>query len=88
MSDFPADLPTSFDPAIYLHSETGFDHDAPTPATPSHSDELDALQQCIAEDKAQKKAQGIVIQHRAWRLKEAFRSDELYPIGTYLLVST
>ncbi|KAF2649694.1 chromosome transmission fidelity protein 18 [Lophiostoma macrostomum CBS 122681] len=82
MSDFPSDLPTSFDPAIYLHSEPDLAYDAPAPATLSYSDELEALQQCIVEDKAQKNAQGIVIQHRAWRLKEAFLSDELYPIDT------
>lgn len=80
-SDYP-DIPSSFDPAIHLHSETDLVLNAP--ASPSHSDELEALRQCIESDKAQKTRQGIVIQHRAWRTAEAFRSEEDHPIGTYI----
>lgn len=78
-SDYP-DIPSSFDPAIHLHTEADLVLNAP--ASPSHSDELEALQQCIESSKAQKTREGIVIQHRAWKTAEAFRSEEDRPIGT------
>jgi len=69
-----SDIPTSFDPAQFL-SEFDFpNNDAP--ASQSHSDELDALQQCIAEDTAKKNSAGVVIQYRAWNIADIFRSEE------------
>ena len=79
MSDCPPDLLNSFDPAL-LHSELGFLQDAL--ASPSYSEELEALQQCIAEVAAEKKRDGIVIQHRAWRTADVFRSEGEAPLGT------
>ncbi|KAL1621257.1 Chromosome transmission fidelity protein 18 [Diplodia seriata] len=67
----PPDLPSSFDPALFLHS------DVPDllPSS-SHADELEALHQQAHETAAAKTRQGIVIQHRAWRVPEVFLSDE------------
>jgi chromosome transmission fidelity protein 18 len=80
MSSNYGDIP-SFDPAIYLHSELDLIADAP--ASSSHSDELEALQEYTEAQKAKNKQLGVVIQHRAWRTVEAFRSEEGNPIGTY-----
>jgi chromosome transmission fidelity protein 18 len=77
MSSYSPGIPSSFDPAL-LNSELEFIHGVPT--SPSHTDELDAIQQCIAEDTARKNRAGIVIQHRAWRTADVFRSEG--PIGT------
>ena len=79
MSNYSPGIPTSFDPAL-LYSEHEFLDDAPPSL--SHSDELDAIEQTIAEQRAQKNSAGIVIQHRAWNTLEAFRSEEDYTIGT------
>ncbi|KAF2676879.1 hypothetical protein K458DRAFT_379203, partial [Lentithecium fluviatile CBS 122367] len=81
MSNYSPDIPISFDPAL-LRSELDLFDDAPPSL--SHSDELDAIEQTIAEDKARKTSAGIVIQHRAWNTLEAFRSEEDYPIDTPL----
>ncbi|RMZ71856.1 chromosome transmission fidelity 18 [Pyrenophora seminiperda CCB06] len=70
-----SDIPTSFDPAQFL-SEFDLPHNNNEPASQSHSDELDALQQCIAEDTVKKNSAGVVIQHRAWNLADIFRSEE------------
>ncbi|KAH7128575.1 chromosome transmission fidelity protein 18 [Dendryphion nanum] len=80
MSDYSPQLPTSFDPAIYLHSDLQVLQDAP--ASVSHSDELEAIAQCIKEDVQKKTELGIVIQHRAWNTAEAFRSEEERPLDT------
>jgi chromosome transmission fidelity protein 18 len=79
MSEYSPYIPTSFDPALYLHSEADL---ADGPSSLSHSDELEALQQCTAADKAEKSKRGIVIQHRAWITEEVFRSEEDHPIST------
>jgi chromosome transmission fidelity protein 18 len=79
MGTYSSGIPTSFDPAL-LYSELEFLDDAPPSLT--HSDELDAIQQTVAEDRAQKNRAGIVIQHRAWNTLDAFRSEEEYSIGT------
>ncbi|KAF2127529.1 chromosome transmission fidelity protein 18 [Dothidotthia symphoricarpi CBS 119687] len=81
MSSYSPGIPTSFDPAL-LHSELEFIHDQPV--SESHSDEFDALQQCIAQDKAKKNSEGVVIQHRAWNLTEIFRSEGDRSIDTPL----
>lgn len=79
MSSYSAGIPSSFDPAL-LYSE--FDLPQEKPETVSHSDDLDALQACIAEDRARKTQEGVVIQHRAWNLVEVFRSEGEPSLGT------
>ncbi|KAF1811574.1 hypothetical protein P152DRAFT_508107 [Eremomyces bilateralis CBS 781.70] len=75
-------IPSSFDPALHLHSENLL----PEVFHPvsSHSDEFEAIEQVRAEDIARKTASGIVIQHRAWKTCDAFRSDEDRPIRSPL----
>lgn len=77
MSTYSDGIPTSFDPAL-LNSELEF---LEAPATTSFSDDLAAIQQCIADSKVEKTRAGIVIQHRIWNKLDAFRSEEDYPIG-------
>ncbi|KAF2762386.1 hypothetical protein EJ05DRAFT_507934 [Pseudovirgaria hyperparasitica] len=71
------DIPTSFDPAIHLHSEV----DTRLPSE-NHSDEIEAQLQQIEETRITKNREGIVIQHRAWRSVDAFRSEEDYIFDT------
>jgi len=79
MSSYSPGIPSSFDPAL-LNSELEFVHGAP--ATPSYSDDIDAIQQCIAEDIDKKTRAGVVIQHRAWRVADVFRSEGEGIVGT------
>jgi chromosome transmission fidelity protein 18 len=79
MSSYSTDIPTSFDPAL-LYSEYDLHQNAPTSI--SHSDDIEALQACIAEDKTKKSTKGIVIQYRAWNIAEIFRSEGEHFIGT------
>ena len=79
-SDLPDNIPSEFDPAVFLHSEIGLPTTSQT--EPSYSDDLAAFHALVDEDRAEKNRQGIVIQHRAWRLTEVFRSEEDYPIRT------
>ena len=79
MSSYSPGIPSSFDPAL-LHSETALLQDAPV--QPSFSDDFDALQQCITENRTRKNNDGIVIQHRAWKLADIFRSEAEYSTGT------
>jgi chromosome transmission fidelity protein 18 len=73
MSDYSASIPSSFDPAIFYPQ---FDHPQyDAPPSNSFSDDLDALQQCITEDRTKKNRERIVIQHRAWKITEVFRSE-------------
>lgn len=80
----PPRFPSSFDPAIHLHSEQDRHRDAPL-LTSSHSDEFEALRQQLSESTAAKNKQGIVIQHRAWKVPEAFRSEEDHAVGELAL---
>ncbi|KAJ4288942.1 Chromosome transmission fidelity protein 18 [Kalmusia sp. IMI 367209] len=80
MNEYSDGIPTSFDPAL-LNSELEF---LKPPASASFSDDLIAIQECIADDKAKKTNAGIVIQHRIWNKLDAFRSEEDYPIDTPL----
>jgi hypothetical protein len=66
-------FPSSFDPAIHLHSEQGDDAALPPP---TFSDDINGLTAILEESTARKNGQGIVIQHRAWRTVEAFRSED------------
>lgn len=79
MSRYSPGIPSSFDPAL-LYSE--LDHPQDTHPSTSFSDDFDALQQCITEDKAKKTSEGIVIQHRAWNIVDVFRSEGEVWIGT------
>ncbi|KAK0658368.1 Chromosome transmission fidelity protein 18 [Lasiodiplodia hormozganensis] len=64
------EIPSSFDPALFLHSEV------PDLPDSSHTDELEALHLQTRETTEAKTRQGIVIQHRAWRVPDVFRTDE------------
>jgi len=79
MSNYSPGIPSSFDPAL-LYSELDHPQNAPLPV--SFSDDLDALQQCITEDRAKKTSKGVVIQHRAWNIADVFRSEGDVSIGT------
>lgn len=48
--------------------------------SPSHSDELEALEACTKADIERNTKKGIVI-CRAWTLGEAFRSEEDHSVG-------
>lgn len=69
---------SSFDPAIHLQSE----HEHNASHTAAFSDDLEQLQIHIQQTTAQKSKEGIVIQHRAWKTPDVFRSDEDYLIGS------
>lgn len=79
MINHSSGIPSSFDPRL-LDSE--YDHIQNAPNSLSHSDDLEALQACVAEDTVQKNKKGVVIQHRAWNTADIFRSDTEHPIGT------
>jgi chromosome transmission fidelity protein 18 len=79
MSSYPSGIPSSFDPAL-LYSELDYPQDAPPSL--SYSDDIDALQQCITEDANKKTSEGVVIQYRAWKLTDVFRSEGEASIGT------
>ncbi|KAL2014510.1 hypothetical protein VTN00DRAFT_2035 [Thermoascus crustaceus] len=68
----PPSLPSSFDPAIHLHSEPP-DNALPTNhLSESFSDDLEALHL----HRLEQTRKGIVVQHRAWNLSDVFRSDD------------
>jgi hypothetical protein len=52
----------------------------------TNSDDFEALQLIREETIARKNKDGVVIQHRAWPLGEAFRSEADYPAGTVVLI--
>ena len=58
---------SSFDPAIHLHSA----QDPPS----DFQDDIDAAQQQREEIHAWNQANGIVIQHRAWRPQDVIWSE-------------
>lgn len=71
---------SSFDPALHLHSEGEGKSETKLSAC-DYSDDFEALNLQAAEAVAQKTKNGIVIQHRAWRLPDVFRSDDDYQLG-------
>jgi chromosome transmission fidelity protein 18 len=73
--------PSSFDPAIYLHSER--DLLAPR-LVPSHtnSDDIEAVHIQEEELKAAKTKAGVVIQHRSWELPGTLRSEDVFNPAT------
>ena len=86
-SPSPSAIPSSIDPAVYLHSELN-DTEDPKTLLPScsNSDELEALHLQHQETVALKTKQGIVIQHRAWKTADAFRSEEDSLYGQFNLL--
>lgn len=72
MSDYGfSDSLASLDPAICFHSVPDDIERADT-----HSEDLSAFAQHWEDETSKKNKKGIVIQHRSWRLAEAFRSEE------------
>jgi hypothetical protein len=74
--DLP-DCHSSFDPALYLHSESA----DVVCADATYSDDIEALNVRRAETKAEYSRNGTVIQHRAWQAREVFRSDDSVLLG-------
>jgi chromosome transmission fidelity protein 18 len=74
-------LPLTSDPAFY----DDWHHSDPIPAilpSSTHSDELEAIHLTHKESIAKKNKDGQVIQHRAWKTGEAFRSDSYHLPGS------
>ena len=74
-SSLPSSSPP-FDPALHLHSQPDYDPVLPPPH--SNSDDLEALHVQQVEITQEKTKAGIVIQHRAWTIDDALRSDEIF----------
>lgn len=72
----PPSILSSFDPAIHLHSEG-----EATVEAYGASDDIEALNLHARDITTEKTQQGIVIQHRAWKLNDAFRSEGSDSIG-------
>ena len=79
----PLDLPSSFDPAIHLHSEPDL---VDLPSCPT-SDDFEALNIQREESTAAKNRDKVVIQHRAWALADVFRSEEDHQAGACSLTA-
>ncbi|EKG14116.1 hypothetical protein MPH_08731 [Macrophomina phaseolina MS6] len=75
------DYPSSFDPALFLHSEAPDPLDALEHPPSSHTEEIEALRLQTRETTAARTRQGIVIQHRAWKVPDVFRSEEDHQLG-------
>jgi hypothetical protein len=52
----------------------------------TNSDDFEALHLVQEESTARKNKEGVVIQHRAWPLGEAFRSETDFPAGIIVLI--
>ncbi|KIW08594.1 uncharacterized protein PV09_00555 [Verruconis gallopava] len=72
------DFPSSFDPAVYLHSQLSDD----AYATAALSADLLELNRHIEDVRQQKTRERVVVHHRAWNVADVFRSEEDYPIVT------
>lgn len=68
----PLSLPSSFDPALHLHSELPDIESLNHCPSESFDDDIEALHFQRQENLRKR----IVIQHRAWNLSDVFRSDE------------
>ena len=68
----PQVLLSSFDPAIHLHSNP------PEVARPQteYSDDAEALNLVQEEHRVRTAEKGLVIQHRAWNLRDVFHSED------------
>lgn len=70
-------LPSSFDPAIHLHSEIHEPDIADTrPHSDIFSDEVEAYDLQRLETRRELTKKRVVIQHRTWHLSDVFRSDD------------
>lgn len=78
-TSFPSIPPTS-DPALYDNWELEFADPIILPSA-TNSDEIEALYQVQEESITRKNKEGIVIQHRAWKIGEVFKSDLEHPEG-------
>jgi len=74
------DWPSSFDPAICLHSER---IDVAS-IQQTYSDDIGALIVTREELRAENNEKRTVIQHRAWHLPEVFRSEDSFVRGKIL----
>ncbi len=73
---FDTEIPTSFDPAIHLYSRLSDD----ACAYEDLSTDLLELNQHLESTRKKKNRAGVV-QHRAWKVSDVFRSEEDSPIG-------
>jgi chromosome transmission fidelity protein 18 len=73
-------LPFTSDPA--LHDDWEDQVNPLVLPSSTNSDDFEALHLIREETIARKNKDGVVIQHRAWPLCEAFRSEADYPAGT------
>jgi chromosome transmission fidelity protein 18 len=78
-------LPVSSDPAL-LEDWVHFAQSPTILPSSTHSDELEAIRLTNEESIARKNQEGQVIQHRAWKLGEVFRSDHDRLEGSNLIV--
>ncbi|KAL1964411.1 hypothetical protein VTN77DRAFT_6969 [Rasamsonia byssochlamydoides] len=72
----PPPVPSSFDPAWYLHSEPPDSVQHIEPESESFADDIEAFYLQRQETADENRRKGIVIQHRAWNLSDVFRSDD------------
>ena len=77
----PPSILSSFDPAVHLHSEG----EAAVEAYGA-SDDIEALNLHAQDITTEKNQKGIVIQHRAWKLNETFRSEDSDIVGILQLL--
>jgi chromosome transmission fidelity protein 18 len=68
------ELPPTSNPAL-IDDWAQLDQNPPILPSSTYSDELEAIRLTHEENVARKTEAGQVIQHRAWKLEEAFRSD-------------
>lgn len=80
----PPQVPSSFDPAIFLHSESQDNTCHLPPDPPSFTNDLEALHLQRLEIARENREKGIVIQHRSWKLSDVFQSDDDIRPGTRL----
>jgi chromosome transmission fidelity protein 18 len=73
-------LPPTSDPALFDDWDIPQKSAATLPSS-RYSDELEALNLVQVESTEKKNQEGCVIQHRAWKLSEVFRSDSDYTEG-------
>jgi hypothetical protein len=76
-------LPFTFAPA--LHEDWEDRVDPLVLPSSANSDDFEGLHLIQEETIARKNKDGVVIQHRAWPLGEAFRSEADYPAGELFL---
>ena len=73
-------LPFTSDPA--LHDDWEDQVNPVLIPSSTNSDDLEALHSIQKESHARKNKEGVVIQHRAWKLGDTFRSEADYLDGS------